>query len=216
MHEIVSFLQWAWGQVGGFNGVAGFVGGLGGVCGFIALFQTRRANKLAKDANRIAEEANRVSAESRDVAVTANELARKANEIGEDANRIARRALAAGSDQSVYNWTAQYDSSDSVLAVVNDCGLEARDVHVRVRCEGEVVAEGEAPVLSALGELRLDAPLLGEKLRKEAAALRYSGIIGTPSVKVLIGIVWTSEFGVHRSLESKQGFGYSKRKKTLV
>lgn len=197
-----------WTAVGAVGGVVGCVSGL------VALFQTRKANKLAEDANRIAKEANRIAGQSRDAASRANELAREANEIGEHANLIAQRALAAGRDQTVYRWTAEYDAQRSVITVVNDCILDARDVSVLVHCEGEIVAECRSENLAGLGELELDAPLMFEKLKEDAS--RYTdGYYGSPTVRVVIGIAWTSELGVRRSLESKQGFGYVKRRKVL-
>ena len=197
-----------WTAVGAVGGVVGCVSGL------VALFQTRKANKLAEDANRIAKEANRISTDSRDAASSANELAAKANEIGEHANLIAQRALASGLDQTVYRWSVEYDASDSVLLVRNDCGLEARDVSVLVRCEGETVADGFREALPGLGEFKLDATLMLEKLREDAS--RYgNGFYGSPRVRVSIGVVWTSELGNRRSLECEQGFGYVKRRRVL-
>ncbi|QTB90804.1 hypothetical protein BSD967_11390 [Bifidobacterium saguini] len=197
-----------------FGAIGGAVGAIGGVTGIVALFQTREANQLMKDANDTAEEANRVAAESLKTAQTANQLAGHANQIGEQANLIAQRALTAGLDQTVYHWTAQYDAEGSVLRVVNDCGLDARDVHVIVHHEGEVVAEGHAALISAVGVLELDAPLMLDELRKDARGYG-DGFYGTPRVKVSISVTWVSEFGVHRSLESEQGFGYTKRTKIL-
>ena len=196
--------------------VVGAIGGaFGTVAGVIALFQTSRANKLAKDANRLAEEANRVAAESLKAAHSANQLADHANQIGEHANLIAQRAFETGSDQTVYHWTAQYDADGTVLRIVNDCGLDAHDVHVIVHCEGEVVAEGHAALIPAVGVLELDAPLMLENLREDAR--RYGdGFYGMPKVRVSICITWVSELGVHRSLESEQGFGYTKRTKILT
>lgn len=194
---------------------AAVAGAFGTVAGLVALIQTGKANRLAKQANRLAEEANRLAAESRDVAVAANELAGHANEIGEHANLIAQRALAAGSDQTVYHWAAQYDAESAVLSVIDDCGLDARDVHVVVHHEGEVVAEGHAALVSAFGVLELDAPLMLDEIRKDAR--RYgNGFYGTPHVRVSISVVWTSELGVSRSLKSEQGFGYAKRKRILA
>ncbi|KAB5608382.1 hypothetical protein [Bifidobacterium jacchi] len=195
----------------------GAVGGLfGTVAGIVALVQTGKANKLAEDANRLAEEANRVAAESLKAAHSANQLADHANQIGEHANLIAQRALAAGRDQTVYRWAAEFDADRAELVIIDDCGLDARDVHVTVRFEGQAVGEGDASHLSAYGQLTLEVPLLVEKLHEEAVSLRRSGAIGSPHVKAAIGVVWVSEFGVHRSLESEQGFGYTKRTKILT
>ena len=194
----------------------GAVGGtFGTVAGLVALVQTRKANELAKDANRLAQEANRVGAESLKAARSANELAGQANEIGEHANLIAQRALSAGRDQTVYRWVAEADADRAELVILNDCGLDAHDVHVVVRLEGKTVGEVVAGRLPAYGQATLDVPLMVEKLREESVALRRSGIFGTPHVKVTVGITWVSEFGVHRSLECEQGFGYAKRKKVL-
>ena len=196
--------------------VVGAIGGaFGTVAGVIALFQTSRANKLAKDANRLAQEANRIAGESRDTASRANELAGKANEIGEHANLIAQRALSAGRDQTVYRWAAEFDAERAVLVLLDDCGLDARDVHAVVRFEGQTVGEGDAGRLPAYGQLALEVPFLVEKLHEEAVSLRRSGVIGTPHVRVTISVVWVSELGVHRSLECEQGFGYTKRTKIL-
>lgn len=196
----------------GFGAVGGMVGA---VTGLVALVQTRKANKIAEDANRLAQEANRIAGESRDAASRANELAGQANEIGEHANLIAQRALASGRDQTVYRWAAEFDAERAVLRLLDDCGLYARDVHAVVRFEGQTVGEGGAGRLPAYGQLALEVPFLVEKLHEEAVSLRRSGVIGTPHVRVAISVVWVSELGVHRSLESEQGFGYTKRTKIL-
>ncbi|KAA8820305.1 hypothetical protein CSQ85_00370 [Bifidobacterium rousetti] len=198
------------------TGFGAVVGMFGAVAGFVALFQTRKANKLAKDANLIAQEANRIAGESRDAASRANDLARQANEIGEHANLIAQRALSAGRDQTVYRWASEFDAERAVLRLIDDCGLDARDVHVVVRFEGQTVGEGGADRMPAYGQVTLEVPLLVEKLHEEAVSLRRSGVIGSPHVKVTIGVVWVSELGVYRSLECEQGFGYAKRKKILA
>lgn len=181
---------------------------VGCVTGCAALFQTRQANKLAKAASVTAEE-------SVGIAENANKLAADANEISEHANLIAKRSLDAGADQTVYQWAAWFDAEKSAVTVVNDCALEARDVHVVVRYEGQTLADGRRVSVAAFGDIPLENDLFMEKLREEAAGLRRSGIIGTPCIRLGIHIVWTSELGVRRTCDCQQGFGYAKRKKIL-
>lgn len=181
---------------------------VGCVTGCMALFQTRQSNKLAKAANGTAEE-------SVGIAENANKLAADANEISEHANLIAKRSLDAGADQTVYQWAAWLDADDSAVTIANDCALEARDVHVVVRCEDETVADMRADHVAAFGELPLKNDFFAEKLQEEAVSLRRSGIIGTPCIRLGIHIVWTSELGVRRTCDCQQGFGHAKRKKIL-
>lgn len=181
---------------------------VGCVTGCVALFQTRQSNKLAKAANGAAEE-------SVGIAENANKLAADANEISEHANLIAERSLDAGADQTVYQWAAWLDADESALTVANDCALEARDVHVVVRHEGQTLADEWRVHVAAFGELPLENGLLAEKLREKAVLLRRSGTIGTAYIRLGIHIVWTSELGVRRTCDCQQGFGYAKRKKIL-
>lgn len=181
---------------------------VGCVTGCVALFQTRQSNKLAKAANGTAEE-------SVSIAENANKLATDTNEISEHANLIAKRSLDASADQTVYQWAAWLDADDSAIIVINDCALEARDVHVVIRYEDKTVADMRADHMAAFGELPLENDLFMEKLQEEAASLSRSGIIGTPYIRLGIHIVWTSELGVRRTCDCQQGFGYAKRKKVL-
>lgn len=191
------------------TGVVGIITGMvGGVTGCVALFQTRQANKLAKAANGTAEE-------SVGIAENANKLAADANEISEHANLIAKRSLDAGADQTVYQWAAWLDADDSAVIIANDCALEARDVHVVIRYDGQTLADERRVHMAAFGELPLENDLFMEKLQEEAASLSRSGIIGTAYIRLGIHIVWTSELGVRRTCDCQQGFGYAKRKKIL-
>ncbi|MEO2334434.1 hypothetical protein ABG908_05345, partial [Bifidobacterium longum] len=133
------------------------------VVGFVAYFQTHNANEAAKDANNHAEEANRIAAESRDAATRANELAGNANQISENANLISQRALSASRDQTVYEWTAEYDAHMPALTIRNQCGLTANDVHVLVRLKDQVIAEGHADSLPPIGQIILDGTLIRQE-----------------------------------------------------
>lgn len=176
---------------------------VGCVTGCVALFQTRQSNKLAKAANGTAEE-------SVGIAENANKLAADANEISEHANLIAKRSLDAGADQTVYQWAAWFDADKSAITIANDCALEARDVHVVIRYEGQTLADGRRVSVAAFGELPLENDLFVEKLQEEAASLSRNGIIGTPYIRLGIHIVWTSELGVRRTCDCQQDFGYAK------
>lgn len=184
------------------------ISAIGCATGCAALFQTRQANKLAKTANGTAEK-------SVGIAEKANKLASDANEISEHANLIAKRSLDACADQTVYQWAAWLDADDSAIIVINDCALEARDVHVVIRYDGQTLADERRVHMAAFGELPLENDLFMEKLQEEAAGLSRSGIIGTPYIRLGIHIVWTSELGVRRTCDCQQGFGYAKRKKVL-
>lgn len=184
------------------------ISAVGCATGCAALFQTRQSNKLAKAANGTAEE-------SIGIAEKANKLAADANEISENANLIANRSLDTSADQTVYQWAAWLDADESAITVVNDCALDARDVHVVVRYEDQTVADTRAVHMAAFGELSLENGLLAEKLHEKAMLLRGSGAIGTAHIRLRIHIVWTSELGVRRTCDCQQGFGYAKRKKIL-
>lgn len=195
-----------------FNGIADIASVIaslvGCVTGCAALVQTHQTNKLAKTANGTAEE-------SIGIAENANKLASDANEIGEHANLIAKRSLNASADQTVYQWAAWFDAEDSAITIANDCALEARDMHVVIRNDGQTLADEWRAHMAAFGELPLENDLFTEKLREEAADLRRSGIIGVPYIRLEIHIVWTSELGVRRTCDCEQGFGNAKRKKIL-
>ena len=108
MQSFISFCQWLWSFIGGFGGLVGVAGG---VCGVIALFQTGKANQLAKDANELAESAN-------GEAGAANELAENANKIALDANEVAKRSLRVGADQTVYDWTVGVEDDGRTIVLV--------------------------------------------------------------------------------------------------
>lgn len=189
--------------------IAAVTGCVGMVTGVIALLQSRKANKLAQDSNRVAEEANRL-------AVKANDLARDANDVGEHANAVAQRAADAASDQTDYEWAAQLDAEHRTLIVFNDSALDARDLHIVVRFEDETVCDHHVERCAAFSQLTLQAELLVEKLREKQVGRRgLPGVYGQPVVKVGIHIVWTSELGVRRSHNTKQGFGYRSGKKSI-
>lgn len=185
------------------------------VVGFVAYFQTHNANEAAKDANNHAEEANRIAAESRDAATRANELAGNANQISENANLISQRALSASRDQTVYEWTAEYDAHMPALTIRNQCGLTANDVHVLVRLKDQVIAEGHADSLPPIGQIILDGTLIRQEIVEEGEAGRRANLVDIPGADLRIGIVWTSELGVRRSLESQQRFSDYKEQRDL-
>ena len=184
------------------------ISAIGCATGCAALFQTRQSNKLAKSANGTAEE-------SVGIAEKANKLASDANEISEHANLIAKRSLDACADQTIYQWAAWFDAENSSITVVNDCALDAHDVHDVVRHEDQTVADMRADHRHAFGELSFENSLLSEKLSEKTMLLKGSGTIGASYIKLGIHIVWTSELGVRRTCDCQQGFGYTKRNKIL-
>ena len=80
-------------EIGTISAVA--FGAFGFITAIIALFQTRKANKLAKRANTLAEKALEQAGE-------ANRLAGDANEISNYANTVSQRALGVASDHTEY------------------------------------------------------------------------------------------------------------------
>jgi hypothetical protein len=183
-------------------------GGVGLVASVIAVFQTCKANKLAKDANALAKEANERAGNS-------NALAAKANEISNNANAISQRALSVTADQTEYNWAAEFDYETSSLTIWNDCALFADDVAIVIRNEDETVVESREQRISAFNKVILQSDFFREEILKQAVGYSRSGIYGAPYFRVEINVVWTSELGMRRTKIVKQGFGKTKRKKSL-
>ena len=180
---------------------------VGCVTGCVALFQTHNANKIAEKSLGVGEEANVLSSES-------NGLSSDANQIGEDANLIAGRGVEVTSDQRTYEWAAQFDAKTGVMAVINDCGFSASDVRVVVRLEDETVGDVHADDVAGFKQVEFELPLVCEKLREETAK-KSEFVIGPVFVRLDIYVSWITDLGMHRSIHSKQGFGYAKRKKVL-
>lgn len=187
-------------------------GGIGAITGVIALLLSGKANKTAKDSNDIAEEANRISAESRDAAARANELAGNANKISENANLISQRSFEASRDQTSYRWTAEYDADETVITVVNDCGLTAHEVHAIISFDNNVIEERHSDIVAPYGQIHFGCAFVAKNLLEQG---HVPGFITIPSVEVRFSIIWTTELGVRRSLESQQRFGNTKERKPL-
>ena len=215
MGDLVSFLQWTWSGIGGFGG---FVGLLGGFCGVVALFQTRKTNKIAQDANALAEKANDISADSKRVAEDANRLAGNANKISTDANSISQRALSVTADQTVYKWRVEFDGDSSTVFLVNDCPHQATDVHAFIRHENETVMDRRVDHIPAFGEVTFENEFFTEKIvedQRSVDAINASGggvyFIGSGSYAVDVRVAYTTELGSRRSDEIKKSLGHGKR-----
>lgn len=180
---------------------------IGCVTGCTALVQTHNANKIAEKSLGVGEEANMLSSES-------NGLSSDANQIGENANLIAGRSIEVTSDQRTYEWAAQFDAKTGVMAVINDCGFSASDVRVVVRMEDETIGDVHADDVAGFKQVEFELPLVCEKLREETAK-RSEFVIGPVFVRLDIYVSWITNLGMHRSIHSKQGFSYTKRKKIL-
>ena len=191
------------------SAVGGLLGGIGGITGIVALRQSHKGNKLAENANRIAKEAN-------GLAVDANKVAADANEIGEHANTIANRALDAGADQTVYQWAVRLDAENGMLSVINDCALDARDVHVVIRSKEQTIADARIGECAGFSQIPFECQFLVEEILKNQAAIdSIPYLIGSGMVDVDIHIVWTSELGVRRSHDCKKRFSKSGKKQLL-
>lgn len=180
---------------------------IGCVTGCAALVQTHNANKIAEKSLGVGEEANMLSSES-------NGLSSDANQIGENANLIAGRSVEVTSNQRTYEWAAQFDAKTGVMAVINDCGFSASDVRVVVRMEDETIGDVHADDVAGFKQVEFELPLVCEKLREETAK-RSEFVIGPVFVRLDIYVSWITNLGMHRSIHSKQGFSYTKRKKIL-
>lgn len=189
----------------------GAVGGLaGGVCGVTALFQTRKANKLAKDANDAAEESNGIARDSERLAEDANRLAREANEISADANAISQRALGVTADQTVYKWRVEFDADSSTVFLVNDCPHEAADVHVFVRHEDQTLVDRHVDEVPPFGEVPLEDELFMQQVVEDQRSIdRFNAVggvvcVGVGAYGVVVHVAYTTELGSRRSDEVKK------------
>lgn len=141
--------------------VGSLIGGVGGVIGCFALVQTRTSNELAQDADAVSKEGVALAGTAKEIAAEANQKADKANEISE-------RALAVGSDQTVYHWRCAYDGDAGKVVVVNESPNKATDVTVVFRFQDVTLADARQDVVAGFGELALDAPLVADYLARDA------------------------------------------------
>ena len=190
--------------------VGSLLGGVGGIAGVIALAQTGKANKLAKNANSLADEANKRAGD-------ANLLAEQSNQISNDANAISKRALGVTADQTEYVWMVEFDYETAELVVINDCPLDATDAVIVARCKGETMTELRRDRIAKFSQVRLKADFLREQILKKSRRYSGNGIIIASDIygETVIHVVWTSELGMRRSEESKQRFGKKPRRKQI-
>ena len=99
-------------------------------------------------------------------------IAAEANQKADKANEISERALAVGSDQTVYHCRCAYDGDAGKVVVVNESPNKATDVTVVFRFQDVTLADARQDVVAGLGELALDAPLAADYLARDAAELR--------------------------------------------
>lgn len=184
----------------------------GFITGIIALFQTGKANKTAKDANTLAEKSNRIAEKSSTISNTANDLASKANQISGDANAISQRALSATADQTSYNWRFEFDKESSAFIIVNDCANTARDVLVVVRHKDETLLNARIDSITGFDKNSFEIKFLSQQIAEDQRSIdrinARGGIffIGVGKVGIVIDVVWTSELGLRRSDQFKKTF----------
>ena len=138
-------------------------GAVGMLSGFGGLIVAIRSNSFAKGANRQAEIANETARESLDVAHEANSLVEDANKLAEDANAISKRALAATTDNLIYNWDIKVEDSSQSAIVINACPHAALNVSVLATAHSRAVAESRQDNVASFGELTLDLSGLFEQ-----------------------------------------------------
>ena len=174
------------------------------VIGCFALVQTRTSNELAQDADAVSKEGVALAGTAKEIAAEANQKADKANEISE-------RALAVGSDQTVYHWRCAYDG-DAGKVVVNESPNKATDVTVVFRFQDVTLADARQDVVAGFGELALDAPLVADYLARDAAELRRAAAGGLiinrgACLKVEMHVAFTSELGIRRNDAAEEVIG---------
>ena len=167
------------------------------VIGCFALVQTRTSNELAQDADAVSKEGVALAGTAKEIAAEANQKADKANEISE-------RALAVGSDQTVYHWRCAYDGDAGKVIVVNESPNKATDVTVVFRFQDVTLVDARQDVVAGFGELALDAPLVADYLARDAAELRRAAAGGLivnrgACLKVEMHVAFTSELGIRRN-----------------
>ena len=169
------------------------------------MVQTRTSNELAQDADAVSKEGVALAGTAKEIAAEANQKADKANEISE-------RALAVGSDQTVYHWRCAYDGDAGKVVVVNESPNKATDVTVVFRFQDVTLADARQDVVAGFGELALDAPLVADYLARDAAELRRAAAGGLiinrgACLKVEMHVAFTSELGIRRNDAAEEVIG---------
>lgn len=182
----------------------GIIAAIGVVCAVIALFQSRRANKAAKDANTLAKRANEISIENTKIADGANEIAKTANDISEHANTISKRALSTSQDQTMYRWQVQYHSPRQLLTVVNDGISPALNVAIVVRCENDLILSTRRDRLEPFEQLIFEGTTIDSEIIKQPQTI--VSVVRTINTFLRVSITWDSELGKHFSLEGQKLF----------
>ncbi len=178
----------------------GIIAAIGVVCAVIALFQSHRANKAAKNSNTLAERANDLAAESVQIAHGANDLAKDANKISEDANAISKRALGTSQDQTMYRWTVQWDTERRQITITNDSASPAVNVSAIIRSEDKPIVNIHRQRLEPFEQMTFEASLIREQLSEKLGGVA----IDIPFVNLRASIVWNSKLGKRFSLEGQQ------------
>jgi hypothetical protein len=132
------------------------LGIIGAATGAGGLLLAAHANRISKKANSLAETANETARESLDTAMEANRISEKANKLAEDANTISDRALAATTDNLIYDWQIQIDDNNGAVTVRNGSPHDAFNVAVFVKREGTPVAHSFSKKRAGFDELIFD------------------------------------------------------------
>ncbi|WP_416174854.1 MAG: hypothetical protein ACFWT0_01585 [Bifidobacterium crudilactis] len=197
-------------EIGTISAVA--FGAFGFITAIIALFQTRKANKLAKRANALAEKANRIAEEASTISRTANDIASKSNQISGDANTISRRALSATTDQTSYNWRFKYNKESSAFTIINDCANTAHDVLIVVRHKDETLLNETVDNIPGFGKNTFEIKFLTQQIIEDQRRIDRINdrggvfLVGAGKVRIVIDLVWTSELGLRKSEQLEQTF----------
>lgn len=156
------------------------------------LFQTGKANQLAKDANELAESAN-------GEAGAANELAENANKIALDANEVAKRSLRVGADQTVYDWTVGVEDDGRTIVLRNHCAHAADDVSVAVRSGDAAIFDAAFDHVAGFQVLRLDVSRTVNQIVEHQRKLNPAFLHGLAiRFEIDVHVAWVSELGIHR------------------
>ncbi|WP_315536101.1 hypothetical protein [Corynebacterium matruchotii] len=186
------------------------LGIIGAVTGAGGLLLAVHANRISKKANSLAETANETARESLDTAMEANRISEKANKLAEDANTISDRALAATTDNLIYDWQIQIDDNNGAVTVRNGSPHDAFNVAVFVKREGSPVADSFRKEVAGFDEISFDiSGVLQEHFDEVASHPSKDGFVGrniviagergeTVTTILDFHITWRTPTGINR------------------
>jgi len=154
------------------------LGIIGAATGAGGLLLAAHANRISKKANSLAETANKTARESLDTAMEANRISEKANKLAEDANTISDRALAATTDNLIYDWQIQTDDSSRTVTIRNSSPHDAFNAAIFVKREGTPVAHCFRKEVAGFDEISFDiSGVLQEHFDEVASHPSIKGVV---------------------------------------